>query len=376
MRPWVREALTQQPRPAVRRGSFQGSSARGRSHAAEQAAIDRIEGQWFSSSRYRRRARVAWTEPVTATGTVRLGLEVVDGQPFDFLPGQFVGIEAHFEGLGYRRSPYCVLSPPTDDRRFEILVRVVPEGPLSQRLAELQAGDEVAFRGPNGRSMVPRLDDRALVLLATGTGVVPLYSLAHHLLDAGYAQPIELWWGLRLVDDICLTDELDALAGDYPHFRYHVTLSQPPPHWASLRGRLGESVPPLLATLGGKQYYLVGNGAMLEEMGQALSDLGVVEKYIYKEPFFDAGHRADPEVVAQIRERFVAADLYSPYAARRGSQFDLDRDLEAARSGRAGNGDPLAASDLFELLPSFLSHHPDQEHPAPTHVERPWNRPY
>ena len=32
-------------------------------------------------------------------------------------------------------------------------------------------------------------------------------------------------------------------------------------------------------------------------------------------------------------------------------------------------------SDLFELLPAFLSHHPDQEDPQPTHVERPWNRP-
>ncbi len=135
-------------------------------------------------------------------------------------------------------------------------------------------------------------------------------------------------------------------------------------------------MPPRLDTLGGKHFYLVGNGAMLEEMALALSDLGVVQKYIYKEPYFDAIHEPDPEVVAEIRERFVATDLFSAYAARRGSAFDLDRDLEAARSGRAGNGDPLAVSDLFDLLPAFLSHHPDQDDPAPTHAERPWNRPY
>lgn len=50
--------------------------------------------------------------------------------------------------------------------------------------------------------------------------------------------------------------------------------------------------------------------------------------------------------------------------------------LEAAKTGKAGNGDPMAVSDLFDLLPAFLSHHPDQEDPKPTHVERPWNRPY
>jgi hypothetical protein len=114
---------------------------------------------------------------------------------------------------------------------------------------------------------------------------------------------------------------------------------------------------------------------MLEEMAMALSDLGVVQQFIYKEPYFDAIHDPDRDVVARIRERFVANDLFSAYAARRGSAFDIDRDIEAARTGKAGNGDPLAVSDLFDLLPAFLSHHPDQENPAPTHVERPWNRP-
>ncbi|HEX3393749.1 MAG TPA: FAD-dependent oxidoreductase [Acidimicrobiales bacterium] len=363
-------------RARLRPGNFQGTPPRGRSHDVEEAAIERIEGEWFATSRYQRRARVTGVETLTSTGTVRLAFEVVDGQPFDFLPGQFVGLEAEFAGLGYRRSPYCILSPPLDEPRFEILVRTVPQGPLSLRLAELQPGEEVAFRGPNGRPMVPRFDDRHLVLLATGTGVAPFCSLARHLLDGGYPEPIELWWGLRLVDDICLTEELDELARRYPHFGYHITLSQPAADWTGLRGRIGESMPPLLESLGGKDYYLVGNGAMLEEMAQALSDLGVIQKYIHTEPFFDAGHRADPEVVAAIRERFVATDLYSAHAARRGSLFDLDRGLDAVRSGKAGSGDPQAASDLFELLPSFLSHHPDQENPAPTHVERPWNRPY
>lgn len=147
-----------------------------------------MEGQWFTSGRYRRRARVSGIAEVTATGTVRIGFDVVDGEPFEFLPGQFVGIEAAFEDQGYRRSPYYILSPPTSEGQFEILVRVVPEGPLSQRLAELEPGAEVAFRGPTGRSMIPRDDDRELHLLTTGSGVAPLLCLARHLCDHGYPQ--------------------------------------------------------------------------------------------------------------------------------------------------------------------------------------------
>ncbi|HET7721481.1 MAG TPA: FAD-dependent oxidoreductase, partial [Acidimicrobiales bacterium] len=335
-------------------------------------ALGAAEGRWFESARYRRRARVTSVTALTSTGTVKVGFEVVDGAPFHFAPGQFVGIEAHFEGLGYRRSPYCILSAPADEPVFDLLIRVVPQGPLSQRLASLRPGDEVAFRGPTGRSMVPPDDDRALELFATGTGVAPFYSLARHLLAGGSTRPIRLWWGLRLAEDICLIDELDALAAAAPNFSYHLTLSQPPAGWTGLRGRVGESVPPLLATLGAKRYYLVGNGAMLEEMALALSDMGVDHRYIYKEAFFNGAHVADPDVIAEIRERFVATDLFSAYANRRGTGFGAD--LDAARSGRAGNGDPLAVSDLFDLMPAFLSHHPDQDDPRPTQSKGPWGR--
>ncbi|HJV09737.1 MAG TPA: FAD-binding oxidoreductase [Acidimicrobiales bacterium] len=367
----------EQARKDLKPGNFQGTPPRGRSHAAEVAAMRAMDDNWFGTSRFKRRARVVANQLLTSTGTFVLRLEAVDGEPFDFAPGQFVGIEAHFDGLGYRRSPYCILSDPADAPRFDLLVREVDDGPLSIYLTELEPGDEVLFRGPTGRPMAPRFADRELVLMATGTGVAPLLSLARQLLAAEYPHPISLFWGLRLADDICLTDELDALAATYgaERFSYAITLSQPPAGWTGLRGRLGDSVPPLLPTLGGKRFYLVGNGAMLEEMGMALSDMGVTQQNIYKEPYFDPIHDPDREVVARIRERFVATDLFSAYAARRGSEFDIDRDIEAARTGKAGNGDPLAVSDLFDLLPAFLSHHPDQENPAPTHAERPWNRP-
>ncbi len=359
----------------LRKGNFRGHVPRRTPLQTNDEAVEALgaaEGRWFTESRYRRRAKVTAVTPLTTTGTVRVSLEVVDGHPFRFDPGQFVGIEAQFKGLGYRRSPYCILSAPSGEPVFDLLVRVVPQGPLSGRLASLRPGDEVAFRGPTGRSMVPPDDDRALVLLATGTGVAPFYSLARHLLESGYSAPITLWWGLRLAEDICLTEELDDLATKYENFTYAVSLSHPDSTWTGLRGRLTESVPPLIPALGGTRFYLAGNGAMLEEMAFSLSDLGVDQRYIYKEPFFNGTHEPDPDVVADIRERFVATDLYSPFTNRRGSTFDVD--LDAARSGKAGNGDPLAVSDLFDLMPAFLSHHPDQEDPKPVESAGPWGR--
>lgn len=315
---------------------------------ADTEAPEGPDRRWSKVGRYSRRARVARIRQVAPTGTVRIRFEVADDGPFAFLPGQFVGIEYGVEGLGYRRSPYCLLPPPAGDRSFELLVRQVRDGRISRYLGSLEVGDVVAFRPPTGRSMLPRDPDRELVLLATGVGVAPFYALVSHVLAQGYGQRITLYWGLRLAEDRCLAGELDALRHRFPNFSYEISLSEPPSHWEGLRGRVTESVPPLLATLGDKHFYLCGNGAMVEELDRALSDLGVAEEFIYKEAYFNRSHCPDPVTMDAIRSRFVADDLFSPFAHQAASLFEV----RTKRQPAAHNVSPEAASDLFRRVPS------------------------
>ena len=284
------------------------------SRGAKERRLERVD-------HYDRRAELTGYETLTPTGTVRLSFKVVDDHPFEFRPGYFVGIQAEVPGEGLRRSPYCIVSPPDTDRTFQLLVRLVAAGPLSRYLAGLSVGDTIRFRGPSGRSMLPKEADTELVLLATGVGIGPFLCLVEHLLSQGFDRPIRLYWGLRLVDDVCLLDVLDDLAGREGDFGYQISLSQPPPDWSGLRGRLTETVPPLLGTLGDKHFYLVGNGAMIEEVHSALSDLGVDKQLIYHETYFNVRYRPEPEEVARIRGRFVATDLFTPHAHQEAGLF-------------------------------------------------------
>lgn len=277
------------------------------SRGASERALRRVD-------RYDRRAEVTAYETLTPTGTVRMAFRVTDDQPFEFLPGYFVGISADVPDVGVRRSPYCIVSPPSQDRTFELLIRLVPEGPLSYYLGSLGLGDVIAFRGPSGRSMVPAEEYDEMVVLATGVGVGPIVSLVSYLASEGRDQPIVLYWGLRLEEDICFLDEVEALKKRYPGFRYQITLSQPPAHWRGLRGRVTESVPRLLEILDKRQFVLVGNGAMIAEISRVLSDLGVNQKFIHEEVYFNVRYRPDPTTVAEIRRRFVLSDPLSPYA--------------------------------------------------------------
>jgi ferredoxin-NADP reductase len=236
--------------------------------------------------------------------------------------------------VGVQHSPYCLFLHPGADRTFELLLRVFPEGPLSHWLASLPAGSPLRFRGPSGRSMVPKEPGTELALLATGVGISPFHSLLVHLLQTGDRRRIRLYWGLRLLEDICLTDDLDRLAGALPDFAYAISLSQPPAGWTGLRGRLTESVPPQLETLGSKRFYLSGNGAMCEEMEIALSDQGVDRSLIHQERFFNARHQADQATIDAMLARFVASDLFSPHAEQQAPLlFAIERDVHGRKVG-------------------------------------------
>ena len=142
---------------------------------------------WERESRFGRRAEVVFVDRLTETGTVRIGARVTDDQPFDFKPGQFLAFQEDVPGVGVQRSPYCMFQPPAPDRSIEMLIRVFPEGPLSHYIASMRPGMPLAFRGPSGRSMLPKDDDvdSELVMLATGVGISPLHSVIVHLLRDG-----------------------------------------------------------------------------------------------------------------------------------------------------------------------------------------------
>lgn len=82
-------------------------------------------------------------------------------------------------------------------------------------------------------------------------------------------------------------------------------------------------------------------------------------------------------IAGTLARHGASRHLWRPKAdGRRSAGPVIPSILVRGREGKRSNGDPMAVSDLFELVPAFLSHHPDQDDPEPAHVERPWNRPY
>jgi len=128
---------------------------------------------------YPRHAELTGIHRLTSTGTVFLDFIVVDDQPFVFQPGYFVGIQAEVDGIGVRRSPYCIASPPNDERRFRLLVREVTEAPMSYYLTGLAVGDVINLpktatpTSINDATAKPSACSSAIVRLTPATVTLP-----------------------------------------------------------------------------------------------------------------------------------------------------------------------------------------------------------
>ncbi len=105
------------------------------------------------------------------------------------------------------------------------------DGEVSPYLVgEVRKGDKVELRGPIGGYFVWRGgDDRPLLLIGGGSGVVPLMAMIRHRSASKSTTPTKLLYSSRSEDDIIYRAELDALsaAGDGLTVAHCLTRKQP-----------------------------------------------------------------------------------------------------------------------------------------------------
>jgi ferredoxin-NADP reductase len=146
------------------------------------------------------------------------------------LAGQHVDVRLT-AGDGYQaQRSYSIASAP-EDMRLTITVERLDDGEVSPYLVgEVRVGDKIELRGPIGGYFVWRADEqRPLLLVAGGSGVVPLMAMLRHRFATGSHVPTRLLYSSRSVDDIIYRDELERLAssGDGFTVAHALTRTQP-----------------------------------------------------------------------------------------------------------------------------------------------------
>lgn len=157
--------------------------------------------------------------------------------------GQHVDVRLTADDGYQAQRSYSIASSP-EDAELVLTVERIEDGEVSPYLLdELRAGDELELRGPIGGYFAWDASlGGPLMLIAGGSGVVPLRSMLRHHAATSASIPVRLLYSSRSWDEVIYREELMRLAShDETGVRFTLT-RQWPEGWSGHRGRINRAL--------------------------------------------------------------------------------------------------------------------------------------
>jgi ferredoxin-NADP reductase len=205
--------------------------------------------------------------------------------------GQHVDVRLTAEDGYQAQRSYSIASVP-DGTRIELTVERLESGEVSPYLTdELRAGDQIELRGPVGGYFVWEPSHGGpLLLVAGGSGVVPLMAMIRLRTAAGSDADTRLLFSSRGWEDVIYRKELERLNSDGVRVVHTLTRSRPP-GWTGYTRRVDAE---MLADVGPgpaerPRVYVCGPTPFVEVVAEALVRIGHDPQAIKTERFGPTG---------------------------------------------------------------------------------------
>lgn len=219
-----------------------------------------------------------------------------DGQPLDFIPGQFVQVHFHYaDGTATKRSySLATIHDHALDpgESVEIAVSYVAGGAATALFEGLDLGGQIDASGPYGRfCLMPADGNRRYLLIGTGTGVTPYRAMLPQLETLIAQRDIEvvLLFGARTPAELLYGDEFRAFADRHPrNFRFVPCFSRElpqAPHADVRHGYVQQFLPEFAPDAATDIAYLCGNPNMVDACFETLKAAGLPVPQIRREKY-------------------------------------------------------------------------------------------
>ncbi len=239
------------------------------------------------------RGRLTWQTATVGLVTVEtprvrtLVLEVPDWP--GHRAGQHVDIRLTADDGYQAERAYSIASAPGEP--LAITVERLDDGEVSPYLTEdVQSGDSLEVRGPIGGYFVwePAFGG-PLLLLAGGSGVVPLRAMLRCRAAAGSSVPTRLLYSSRSWEDVIYQAELDGLSGGVEVI--HALTRSHPPGWTGYARRVDQQMLAEVAWPAAEKplAYVCGPTSFVEAVASGLVGLGYPAERVKTERFGATG---------------------------------------------------------------------------------------
>jgi ferredoxin-NADP reductase len=236
-----------------------------------------------------RLAEVAEIVPETARAAT-LVLDV-DGWP-GHRAGQHVDVRLTAEDGYQAQRSYSIASAPGEPH-VRLTVERLADGEVSPYLVgELRPGDMVEIRGPVGGYFVWEPGGGEPVLLvAGGSGVVPLAAMLRRRIETGDPTPMKLLYSSRASEDVIYAAELERLDGLEGVDVIHTFTRAQPDGWAGYARRIDEAMLAAVAwpAAEGAVAYVCGPTRLVESVADGLLAVGYDPAAVRTERFGPTG---------------------------------------------------------------------------------------
>jgi ferredoxin-NADP reductase len=219
----------------------------------------------------------------------QLGFVREDGQPFDYVSGQFITLHLSHEDKVLRRS-YSVATMPGEDDEIFIAATYVEDGRATGMLFGMSPGERVEATGPFGRFVLRDDPPARYILVATGTGVSPYRAMLPRLRErlAGEDFSVLLLLGVRGQDELLFGEDFIQFADEQDDFEFVACYSRHMPDEPGSHERKGyvqETLKALAVDPERDIVYLCGNPNMIDAAVTDLKEKGFKNPRLRREKY-------------------------------------------------------------------------------------------
>ncbi|KAJ6698275.1 putative proteinDH-CYTOCHROME B5 REDUCTASE-LIKE [Salix purpurea] len=184
--------------------------------------------------------------------------------------------------------PYTPISDPDSKGYFDLLIKVYPEGKMSQHFATLKSGDVVEVKGPIEKLRYSPNMKKHIGMIAVIEAI---------LKNPDDNTQVSLLYANVSPDDILLKQKLDFLSASHPNLKIFYTVDNPSKNWKGgsgyiskdmvVKGLPGPSDDTLILVCGpsGMMKHISGDKAKDYSQGELtglLKEAGYTEEMVYK----------------------------------------------------------------------------------------------
>ena len=225
----------------------------------------------------------------------RLGLRLPDSR-LAFHPGQYVDI--HMADPAVKHRSFSMSNTLLEGGRLEFMIKLYPDAYFAGMLdracngdlgdgPSLAIGDKLKVVGPYG-AFTLRDTERRLLYIGGGAGMAPIYSLLTSMVEKGIDRPATFYYGARTEADLFHVEEIAAIAGKLPNFKFVPVLSNCADDdisWTGERGMVTDVVDRLEEGLADVDAYLCGPPPMVDAAIELLERHAVPTAQIFYDKF-------------------------------------------------------------------------------------------